>query len=161
MNIVRRTAFILLALIATESALCGTQFHQEPAERVVLEGRNLKEYADGGEFSNVRPRQRDIHRVAVLRRFILHHWSHKARGHARLSLIGADSTATTYIFVEPDKAGAWRVACRRLIHGYPSLESRRWFLSDTMHATSLRWIHKGSGKILVLKDRKGEEILRL
>jgi hypothetical protein len=108
-------AFAMLA--AARLVFADMEFRQAPPTRLIVEHRILTHYADGGEFTGSPMTQ--VEHVDRLRKFIWRHWSEKTRGYARLSMSGIDSTTTTYLFVEPDQAGVWRVACRQLDIGYP------------------------------------------
>src|SRR5438128_1212347 len=150
-----RHAFVVLLLIAARSAFGDTELRHEPVKAVVIEGRDLKTYADGGEFSSSPMTSGKIVRVDALRQFIWQHWAEKTRGYARLAMSGIDSTQTTHLFIEPDPSGAWRVALRGLNEGYPCPTCHKWFLYDTVYATSVQWITKDQKK-LIFKDPRGK-----
>jgi|SRR5262245_25678905 len=150
-------AFVMVA--AAQLAFSDMEFWQPPPTGVVVENRNLTRYADGGEFTSSPMTKRT--RIDAIGDFIWRHWSEKRRGYARLSMSGIDSTTITYLFVEPDEAGVWRVACRQVDIGYACPTCNRWWLRDTLYATSVQWSPAKDGKKLILKNSRGKKILEL
>jgi hypothetical protein len=144
-------------LAAARLAFADMEFQEAPPTSLIVEHSNLTRYGDGGDFTSS-PMSK-VTRIDALRDFIWRHWSEKTRGYARLSMSGIDSTTTTYLFVEPDRAGAWRVACRQLDIGYPCRTCHRWFLRDTLYATSVQRSPPRDGKKLILKSSRGKQIL--
>src|ERR1700730_1092735 len=148
---------VLAMLIAARLAFAETEFRQEPPKEVIVEQRDLNFYADGGEFTS--GPGKEVSNIAELRQFVWRHWNEKTRAYVRLSMSGKDSTGLTYFFIESDQTGAWRIACRQMNVGYPCPTCHRWFLRDTLYATSVQWSARRDGKKLVLKDGRGKKIL--
>jgi hypothetical protein len=156
-----RHVFAVAVLVVTRCAFADVELRQEPPQHVVIEGRDLKAYVDGGEFTSAPMTSGKITHVDALRRFIWQHWSEKTRGYVRIAMSGIDSTQTTHVFIEPADGSKWRVALRGVNHGYPCPTCGRWFLSDARYASSVQWISKKDGKKLTFKDSRGKEVLAL
>ncbi|HWY50200.1 MAG TPA: hypothetical protein VNW72_01835 [Chthoniobacterales bacterium] len=155
-----RSALFLVSLTVARFAFPYQEFRDQPPSDVVVEHRDLKLYADGGEFKNDLQTHYDIRHIDELRQFIWRHWNERTRARARLSITAKDSQTETYFFVEPDKNGAWRVALRGLDISYPCPTCNRWFLRDTIYADSVEWQNGRGEKKLVLK-RNGKKVLEL
>ncbi len=156
-----RQAFAVVVFVAAGSAFADTEFRQEPPRSAVIEGRDLRTYAGGGDFLSSPMTSGKVIHVDALRRFIWQHWSEKTRAYVRLAMSGIDSTQTTHVFIEPDQSGKWRVALRGLNEGYSCPTCHRWFLSDSLYATSVRWATSKDGKKLTFRNTRGKKIFEL
>lgn len=82
----------------------------------ISQGRNLKQYEQGGNFDCREWSSRDklsfecnLNRV---RDFIWQNWMNKTKGYIRVSSDSRDSSNTSHIFIEPNKKGKWSITWR-------------------------------------------------
>ncbi len=83
----------------------------------IAQGRNLNKYdrldlADGEHFHAWEMQRNPI--LAQARSFLWEHWRDRKRGYLTLTQSSVDQSSTSYVFVEPDDSGRWRVYRRQL-----------------------------------------------
>jgi hypothetical protein len=121
----RRIAFALAQLLIGSAALAQTILDHDPTNQEIAGNRDLKLYADGGNFGSTTLGQGAIQNITGLRDFIWSHWKEKKRGYVRLVISGTDNMVTLHIFIEPGRSGASHVRWRGVNRWTEGAASRR------------------------------------
>ena len=116
--VTRLASFAVILLL-----LCGPFVAAEPQDGVALDhdpslaelaqGRDLKEYDNGGHYSE---KQNDPVTFIAMRRFIWDHWRLKKRGYVEFTFsVSVDAWVEEHIFIEPTKEGEWHIQFRNIL----------------------------------------------
>ena len=162
----RHISSALVGLLIASGALAQTVLDHEPSNQEIAGKRDLKLYADGGNFATTTLGQGDIQNVTALRDFIWSHWKEKKRGYVRLVISGADNTVTIHIFIEPGRTGASHVRWRGLNRWTEGTVVRRvlghWSDAVVLERTKpTERDRRGGDYVLVFKAKDGKEVWRL
>ena len=162
----RRIAFALVQLLIGSAALAQTVLDHDPSNQEIAGNRNLKLYADGGNFGSTTLGQGAIQNITGLRNFIWSHWKEKTRGYVRLVISGTDNMVTLHIFIEPGRKGGSHVRWRGVNRWTEGAVIRRivghW--SDAVvleRALPTERDRPGGDWVLVFKAKDRKEVWRL
>jgi len=172
----RQISSVLMVLLIGFGALAQTvslhpdsreeKLDHDPLNQEIAGKRDLKLYADGGNFGTTTLGQGSIQNVTSLRDFIWSHWKEKTRGYVRLVISGTDNTVTLHIFIEPGRHGTSHVRWRGINKWSEGAVTRRilghW--SDAValeRAQPTKLDRPGGDYVLVFKAKDGKELWRL
>jgi hypothetical protein len=108
--------------------------------------------------------------IAKVRDFISRHWKERTLGYVEMTLRSKEGEPTTsYIFIEPDRAGVWRVATRierelhdRRLVGDPKRTGEIIRQTQNYEAYFVEQIKPPKGKVVQnLKNQRNSYLLRL
>jgi len=172
----RRIASALLMLVISSGILAqpvsphldlreGTLDH-DPSNQEIAGKRNLKLYADGGNFGATAVDQGATQNITGLRDFIWSHWKEKKRGYVRLMISGTDNMVTLHIFIEPGRHGTSYVRWRG-VNRWTEGSITRSIMGHWSDAVALERAQPterdrpGGNYVLVFKAKDRKEVWRL